>query len=308
MSTDSQQTAACCAQFYEQDWVQTILGDSFHPGGTELTGRLIDSLQIDADESVLDVACGIGTTSLMVGERHNASVTGIDFSEINVQRANEAASASASKTPIQFKTGDATNLPVDDAAVDHLICECAVSTFADQTAAIKESYRVLKPGGQVAISDMVLNGQLPEKLQTLLAPWTCLASAKSAAGYQQLFLDHGFVVTSYEDESQALLDMVFDFKKKLLVAGLGKTLATADGVPAMLAALDIGELKTLLGEAKELVSAGAVQYCRMTFAKDRPKARKPSKNTEQTTKPNLQLNAVKTPSSDAGDCGPGCNC
>ncbi|MDA8563806.1 class I SAM-dependent methyltransferase [Mariniblastus sp.] len=304
MSTDSQETAACCAQFYEQDWVQTILGDSFHPGGVDLTGRLIDSLQIDSDESVLDVACGIGTTSLMVGQRHNASVTGIDFSEVNVQRANEAASASAPNTTVKFKTGDATDLPVDDAAVDHLICECAVSTFADQTAAIKEFYRVLKPGGQVAISDMVLNGQLPEKLQTLLAPWTCLASAKSAAGYQQLFLDHGFVVTSYDDESKALLDMVFDFKKKLLVAGLGKTLATADGVPDVLAALDISELKTLLDEAKELVSDGVVQYCRFTFAKDRPKARKAVKNSESAS----QLNTINAPSSAAEDCGPGCNC
>ena len=304
MSTDSQQTAACCAQFYEQDWVQTILGDSFHPGGAELTARLIDSLQIEANESVLDVACGIGTTSLMVGARHNASVTGIDFSEVNVQRANEAASVSEPNTMVQFKTGDATNLPVDDAAVDHLICECAVSTFADQTAAIKEFYRVLKSGGQVAISDMVLNGQLPEKLQTLLAPWTCLASAKSAGGYQKLFLDHGFVVTGYEDESQALLDMVFDFKKKLLVAGLGKTLATADGVPDVLATLDIGELKTLLDEAKELVSSGAVQYCRFTFAKDRPKAGQPSRPSEKKS----QLNTINVPNSEAGDCGPGCNC
>ena len=302
MSTDSQQTAACCAQFYEQDWVQTILGDSFHPGGTDLTGRLIESLQIDSDESVLDVACGIGTTSLMVGQRHNASVTGIDFSEVNVQRANEAA-ASATDTPVKFKTGDATNLPVDDSSVDHLICECAVSTFADQTAAIKEFYRVLKPGGQVAISDMVLNGQLPEKLQTLLAPWTCLASAKSAAGYQRLFLDHGFVVTSYDDESQALSEMVFDFKKKLLVAGLGKTLATADGVPDVLAKLDIGELKTLLEEAKELVSNGVVQYCRFTFAKDRPMMRKASKVGASS-----QLNKINATGSDAGDCGPGCNC
>ena len=303
MSTDSQQTAACCAQFYEQDWVQTILGDSFHPGGTDLTGRLIDSLQVDPDESVLDVACGIGTTSLMVGQRHNANVTGIDFSEVNVQRANEAVSSAEPSTTVKFKTGDATDLPVDDGAVDHLICECAVSTFADQAAAIKEFYRVLKPGGQVAISDMVLNGQLPEKLQTLLAPWTCLASAKSATGYQQLFLDHGFVVTSYEDESKALLDMVLDFKKKLLVAGLGKTLATADGVPDVLAALDIGELKTLLEEAKELVNAGVVSYCRMTFAKDRPKARKPGKVVENA----VELKSLN-PSSGAEDCGPGCNC
>ena len=288
--SESQETAACCAQFYEQDWVQTILGDSFHPGGTELTGRLISSLAIDTGEKVLDVACGIGTTSMMVGERYDADVTGIDFSDVNVQRATE--SASLKSAAVEFKTGDAMNLPVDNTSVEHLICECAVSTFADQEAAIKEFYRVLEPGGQVAISDMVLNGKLPEKLETLLAPWTCLASAKSAAGYQQLFLDHGFVVTGYQDESQALLDMVVDFKKKLLVAGLGKTLATADGVPDVLASLDLGELKTLLDEARQLVKDGMVSYCRMTFAKDRPKARKIAKP---------ELNTIS-------DCGPGCDC
>ena len=85
---------------------------AFIPAASILTGRLIDSLQIESDESVLDVACGIGTTSLMVGQRHNASVTGIDFSEVNVQRANEAASASAPNTTVKFKTGDATDLPV----------------------------------------------------------------------------------------------------------------------------------------------------------------------------------------------------
>jgi len=293
MSTQ-QETAACCAQFYEQDWVQTILGDSFHPGGTDLTGRLIDSLEIDKSETVLDVACGIGTTSMMVGERYGAGVTGIDFSEVNVQRATE--SASEKNASVHFKTGDATDLPVDDAAVDHLICECAVSTFADQTAAVKEFYRVLKQGGQVAISDMVLNGHLPEKLQTLLAPWTCL-----------------FVVSGYEDESQALLDMVLDFKKKLLVAGLGKTLATADGVPDVLAALDLSELKTLLDEARELVNDGTVSYCRMTFAKGRPKvkkAKKPKNRSKDGTETTLQLNTIGStkPGSNPEDCGPGCNC
>ena len=303
--SESQQTAACCAQFYEQNWVQTILGDSFHPGGIDLTSRLVDSLQIETGESVLDVACGIGTTSMLVGERCGATVTGIDFSDVNVQRATE--SATLKGAAVDFKTGDAMNLPIDSATADHLICECAVSTFADQEAAVKEFYRALKPGGQVAISDMVLNGQLPEKLETLLAPWTCLASAKSAAGYQRLFLENGFAVTSYEDESQALLDMVIDFKKKLLVAGLGKTLATADGVPDVLASLDLGELKTLLDEARQLVKDGVVQYCRMTFAKDRPKVRFGSKSSA-TARRELNTIGSTKPGTDAEDCGPGCNC
>ena len=286
------ETAACCAQFYEQDWVQTILGDSFHPGGIDLTKRLINSLNIRNGDRVLDVACGMGTTTLLVDEQFESYVTGVDFREHNIQRAQEI--ASSKNATVEFKIGDAANLPMDDASVDHLICECAVSTFADQPLAVGDFYRVLKSGGSLAISDMVLNGKLPSKMETLLAPWTCLASAKSAAGYQRLLLDAGFVVTSYSDESQSLLDLVLDLKKKLLVAGLGKTLATADGVPDVLASLDIAELKTLLDEAKQLVADGVVQYCRMTFAEDRPRT---------SEKPELPLANINSP-----QCGPGCDC
>ena len=86
----------------------------------------------------------------------------------------------------------------------------------------------------------------------------------------------------------------FSMKKKLLVAGLGKTLATADGVPDVLASLDISELKTLLDEAKQLVSDGVVQYCRMTFAKDRPRI---------SDQPELAIAATSSE-----QCGPGCDC
>ena len=294
MSSETNQTAACCAQFYEQDWVQAILGESFHPGGVGLTKRLLQSLAIEHGDQVLDVACGIGTTSLLVDELYGANVTGIDYSDSNVARASET--AASREASIEFKTGDATSLPLDDAAVNHLICECAVSTFSDQPKAVSEFFRVLKPGGQVAISDMVLNGQLPKELESLLAPWTCLSSAKTAGGYQQLFLDAGFVVSGYVDESQSLSEMILDLKKKLLIAGLGKTLATADGVPDMLSSLNIGDLKTLLGQAQELVNQGVVQYCRMTFAKGTPKQINTTKAQPQTL-----------PISD-DSCGPGCDC
>ena len=293
MATEVNQTAACCAQFYETDWVQTILGESFHPGGIQLTDRLLGSLNIEPGEQLLDVACGLGTTSMFASNKYQANITGVDFSETNVQRANEAASEKGAN--IQFKTGDAAKLPVEDNSVDHLVCECAVSTFADQPAVVGEFYRVLKSGGSLAISDMVLNGALPEKIEAILAPWTCLASAKNVAGYQRLFLDSGFAVTSYDDESESLLQLIIDLKKKLLVAGLGKTLSTADGVPDMLASLNIGEIKELLDESRRLVKEGVVQYCRITFAKDKPVSK-----AKPAPLPVSQINS--------SDCGPNCDC
>ena len=82
MKNETQQSnAACCAQFYEQDWVQDLLGESFHPGGPDLSARLVHSLNLPEGARVLDVACGIGTTTLMMARQFGIDPVGIDFSQ-----------------------------------------------------------------------------------------------------------------------------------------------------------------------------------------------------------------------------------
>lgn len=89
--TSSAGPAACCARFYEQSWVQQLLGESFHPGGLDLSARLLESLKLPADAAVLDVACGIGSTTLLMARRYGWEAMGIDASERNVVRARERA-------------------------------------------------------------------------------------------------------------------------------------------------------------------------------------------------------------------------
>ena len=81
------ETAMCCAQFYEQDIVQQLMGGSFHPGGESLSQTLIQSLQLSAGSRVLDVACGVGTTTRMMTRRFGFDATGLDFSQLNVDKA-----------------------------------------------------------------------------------------------------------------------------------------------------------------------------------------------------------------------------
>lgn len=266
IDTEPMTAVACCAAFYEQDWVHAVLGDSFHPGGAELSARMIRGLHLPANSRVLDVACGIGTTARLMARDFGLDVVGLDASAANVAKAENTFRADPGTTA-KFVTGDATALPFLDGTFDAVVCECAVSTFADQARVVAEFARVLKPGGVVGITDMVIEGELPEDITGVIAPWTCLAAARSVVGNQSLFLSAGLRVVEYADESSSLRKLVADLKRKLLVVGLGRSLGAVPGLDG----LDIGGLRELLNRAGELVRNGTVQYARLTFAKGRPR-------------------------------------
>ena len=267
-TTEPMTAVACCAAFYEQDWVQAVLGDSFHPGGAELSARLVRGLHLPPKSRVLDVACGIGTTARLMADEFGLDVVGLDASAANVAKAESLLRGEMAA----FVTGDAATLPFPDDSFDAVVCECAVSTFADQARVVAEFARVLKPGGVVGITDMVIEGELPEDIAGVIAPWTCLAAARSVIGYQSIFLSAGLRVVEYADESSSLRTLVADLKRKLLAAGLGRSLG---GIPG-LDGLDLGGLRELLNRAGGLVRTGTVQYARLTFAKGRPRFAPPS--------------------------------
>ena len=266
--TEPKTAVACCAAFYEQDWVQAVLGDSFHPGGAELSARLVRGLHLPPKSRVLDVACGIGTTARLMADEFGLDVVGLDASAANVAKAESLLRGEMAA----FVTGDAATLPFPDDSFDAVVCECAVSTFADQARVVAEFARVLKPGGVVGITDMVIEGELPEDIAGVIAPWTCLAAARSVIGYQSIFLSAGLRVVEYADESSSLRTLVADLKRKLLVAGLGRSLGAVPGLDG----LDLGGLRELLNRAGGLVRNGTVQYARLTFAKGRPRVAPPS--------------------------------
>lgn len=260
------EAAACCARFYEQDWVRAVLGDSFHPGGVELSARLVAALALPSDARVLDVACGVGTTALMMARRFGLDAVGCDASAPNLAVARDR-SAEEPPVLVEFATGTAEALPFADGTFDAVVCECAVSTFADQPRAVAELARVLKPGGAVGISDMIVEGELPADVAGLVAPWTCLSGARSATETQRLFIDAGLRAVGYADESAALRELVVDLKRKLLTASLARSVARVPGLEA----LDVAGLRDLLNRAAALVDAGTVQYARFWFAKGRPR-------------------------------------
>ncbi len=254
------ETAACCADFYEKDWVQELLGDSLHPGGIDLSRRLWRSLKLPVGARVLDVACGTGTTAVMMAKEGGARVVAVDFGPKNLARASDRAREMGVAKQLEFVEASALDMPLADNLFDAVICECAVSTFDDKPAAAAEFARVLKPGGLLGISDMALNEALPPDLGLILGPWTCVGDARNVDGYREIFADAGMEEVSADEETEALREMLRHIKRKVIAAGLGGVIMGASGAPA-----SIAEIRDLLRRSRALVDAGTVQYWRMIF-------------------------------------------
>src|SRR5206468_3038742 len=83
----------CCASAYQRDAVVLILGDSYHPGGLDLTRRLVRSLELRPGDRVLDVASGPGTTAFLLASEFGVEVDGVDLGDLTVAKANATAAS-----------------------------------------------------------------------------------------------------------------------------------------------------------------------------------------------------------------------
>jgi ubiquinone/menaquinone biosynthesis C-methylase UbiE len=252
---ENEQVKQCCARLYESDLTRFLLGDSFHPGGLQLTGQLGRMLGLGPASRVLDVACGKGTTAVFLAKEFGCEVFGIDCGEQNVAAARSLAQADHVNSRVQFERGDAENLPFADGDFDAVICECAFCTFPDKVASAREFFRVLRRGGHVGISDLTRERTVPAELDGLLAWIACIGDAQTLDGYTALLRDAGFTVDSAKQRNNALEEMVNQVRVKLLGAeimtGLNKL---------QLPGLDLGAAKRMANSAMAAVKQGQLGY------------------------------------------------
>ena len=245
----------CCARLYEGDFATYLLGDSFHPGGSELTVRLGTLLNLQPGQQVLDVASGTGSSAMLLAERFGVHVIGIDLSLRNIERGATEAERRGLSDLVQFRVGDAERLPVPDAVFDALICECAFCTFPDKAAAVAEFARVLKPGGAVGLSDVTKHARLAGELTDLMAWMACLADAMPGDRYAAWLRSAGFQNVTVESHDEALHVMVNVVRTRLLgaevLAGLNKL--DVSGV-------DMESARRLARQAQKAVSSGRLGY------------------------------------------------
>ena len=137
---------------------------------------------------VLDLGSGAGNdcfvASTLVGEE--GKVTGIDFTDAMLEKANKNLEKSGFKN-IAFIKGDIENMPLQDNTNDVVISNCVLNLVPDKEKAFSEIRRVLKPGGHFCISDIVLTGDLPNKLKEAAEMYAgCVSGALQKSDYLKI--------------------------------------------------------------------------------------------------------------------------
>ena len=252
----SAELKSCCAALYESEWARLLLGESLHPGGLALTERLGQALKLQPAMTVLDAACGTGTSAIFLAERFGCRVIGVDYSARMLTEARVRAEERGVSARVEFLRGDIESLRLGDDSFDAIICECAFCTFPDKAAAAREFCRVLKTGGRIGVSDLTRMGALAPQLDTLLAWVACVADARPTEDYLALLTNAGLAVETTENHTAALRAIVEDAHLKLMGAEILQKL----GKLALPLGVDLEEAKALARIASEAVRDGTLGY------------------------------------------------
>jgi len=151
-------------------------------------------------EVVLDLGSGGGIDVLLSARRVGASgrAYGLDMTEEMLELARRNASE-AGVANVEFLKGEIERIPLPDRSVDVIISNCVINLSADKRQVLREAFRVLKPGGRFAVSDVVVRGEVPAAVRRSMELWVgCVAGALETREFEALLRECGFEEPSIE--------------------------------------------------------------------------------------------------------------
>ena len=243
--------------------------DEFHIGGRPATTELCDRLGIDDSSLVLDVGCGIGGSSRFVASTYGCRTVGIDLTPSYIEVARTLSEWTGLGERCSFDVGSALNLPYDDDTFDRAIQLHVGMNIEDKTTLLAEIYRVIKPGGRVAIYDVM---RKMDDTHEFPVPWasdpsTSFVAAPSA--YRMAMEAAGFSVTGERDRSQFATEFF---------AALQARSAAAEGPPPLGLHVIMGpDAPVKIGHMVAAVKAGTLAPCEVIGEK--PARGAPDKNS-----------------------------
>jgi len=206
---DSNQSS-CCGSGCCSDEVYNIMSDDY----TNLEGYNPDAdlglgcglptqfAQIKKGDIVIDLGSGAGNDAFIARAETGDSgkVIGIDFTEAMIEKARANAEKLHFRN-VEFRQGDIEKMPVSDNTADVIVSNCVLNLVPNKSGVFQEIFRVLKPGGHFSISDIVLKGDLPKKIQQAAEMYAgCVAGAIQKTEYLDLIETAGFQSIALQKE------------------------------------------------------------------------------------------------------------
>ena len=175
-------------------------------------GNPIALASLKKGEVVLDLGSGAGFDCFLASERVGAKgkVIGVDMTAEMLDKARENARSGGYKN-VEFRLGEIENLPAADNSVDVIISNCVINLSTDKKRVFREAFRVLKPGGRLMVSDLVLLKELPDFIMESVEAYVgCVAGALKKDEYLGDINDAGFEKVIVVDETTYPLDLLLD--------------------------------------------------------------------------------------------------
>ena len=219
------------------------------PSGSNLglgCGNPTALASIKAGETVLDLGSGAGFDCFLASNKvgPEGRVIGVDMTEEMVARARDNASKGGYKN-VEFRQGEIENLPVEDSTIDVIISNCVINLVPNKDKAFKEAFRVLKPGGRLMVSDIVLLKKLPDFVKDSIEAYVgCVAGAATKDRYLGAIKSAGFGDVTVIDETVFPLDcMTNDPTGQAILKSLKGTPEQLKEVQNSISSIKVGAFK-----------------------------------------------------------------
>jgi SAM-dependent methyltransferase len=232
---------------YTEEEVQAV------PTGSNLglgCGNPIALASLSEGETVLDLGSGAGFDCFLASNIVGPSglVIGVDMTSEMIARARDNALKGGYKN-VEFRLGEIESLPVEDNTIDIIISNCVINLVPNKGKAFKEAFRVLKPGGRLMVSDIVLKKKLPDfVLESIEAYVGCIAGASTKTGYLDAIRSAGFEDVTVMDESVFPLDcMTNDPTGQAILLSLNGSAEEIKKLEGAISSIKVRGIKPMLG-------------------------------------------------------------
>ena len=215
------------------------------PEGSNLglgCGNPVALASLGEGEVVLDLGSGAGFDSFLASPKVGAAgkVIGVDMTPEMLEKARENARRGGYEN-VEFRLGEIEHLPVADRAVDAIISNCVINLVPDKGAAFAEAFRVLKPGGRLMVSDIVLLAELPDAVKESIAAYVgCVAGAVRKDAYLDTLRAAGFEAIEVLEEKSFPVELVAgDPTAKAIMENMDIPLERAGEVAASVSSISV---------------------------------------------------------------------